>query len=663
MILLFLIFPFIYSLPITSSCYDQLRTFYISLGMPVLTPSENPFNFTQGTLLGVNFVTIGINVQTAASNYASSFGHVPAPNNSFVSIDLPYCQTNITYTCMERVIYGITKTSNCSLKDRDVAFGSPISGRLFLYPSHDPPCFGSATITIFNVTLTPNTNSSNYTYDIEGINSGVLKSETAAISSYRSAICPYSDGNSTDVPIPLTQFSCLDQTLQCNSPRPVDDTIITTVNVTVRFKCITSGTINNFVQVINHDREVDGIESEFDLHFISTITGLDLGTVYDRQLIKPNRVRQYTVGSAFINYNFSMASAGYNFTNTAISMPPVPQRYLQRIPCICNNNFSIICDDNGIIDTSTEGSFYYLDNIYPVALANTSTPFLRIGSTAFLNDAGSFDPDNSPDNISIYWIQGFGIDDINITVINPTSLVNASFVTFPYTKGTYTMVELVSDGQDLNFTEVNVTAVDIFPTCEAQPQIFGEINTTIYLNASLSSDPLNATLDAFWIQLTNFPVVIHNNDTLVADFNTTFSGTYIFQVNLTNGLENCTYQQIVIVNPATFAPLPDNGTMAPFVNPDNRTLPPIDINQSDIPTLSNPPFVNPDPNGTTLGPTPVPAPLFPPVPDPQTTFEKFLFWILFGIFIGISLLFFAWSLIEQDDRILIIKNPYIVSKK
>jgi hypothetical protein len=628
--------------------------------MSPLTPSENPFNFTQGIFLGTPFVTIGINVQTASSNYGSSFGHTPTPNNSYVSLDLPYCFTNITYTCMKRVIYGITKTSNCTLKDRDVSFGSPLSGRLFLYPDHDSPCFGDATITIFNVTLSPPTNSSNYTYDIEGINSGVLKSETAAIFAYRSALCEYSDGNVSDVP-PLTQFLCNDMTLQCADPRPVDNTIITPAPLSVRYKCITPGTTKNMVQVINHDEEVNGIESEFDLHFISTVTGLEMSTVYDRQLILPNRVRQFPVASAFINYNFSTAFGSYNFTSSAISMPPIPQRYLQRIPCICN--FSIVCDINGTIDISPEGTFYYLNNTIPVAIANTSTPLVRIGGTAFLNDNGSYDPDMSPENISIYWIQGFGIDDINVTVINPTSLVNASFVTFPYTTGTYTMVELVSDGQDLNFTEVNVTAVDIFPTCEAQPQIFGEINTTIYLNASLSSDPLNATLEAFWIQLTNFPVVINNNDTLVANFNTTFSGTYIFQVNLTNGLENCTYQQIVIVNPATFAPLPDNGTMAPFVNPDNRTLPPIDINQTDIPSLSNAPFVNPDPNGTTLGPTTAPSPLFPPVPDPQTTFEKFLFWILFGSFIGISLVLFAWSLIVQDDRILIIKNPYIVSIK
>jgi hypothetical protein len=305
---------------------------------------------------------------------------------------------------MKRVIFGITKTSNCSLKDRDVSFGSANAGRLFLIPDHEAPCFGDATIRIYNVTLTPATNSSNYTYDIEGISNGILKSETAAIFAYRNALCEYSDGNSTDVP-PLTQFTCLDQTLICSSPRPVDNTIITPAPLSVRFKCITPGTVDNFVQVINHDEELYGIESEFDLHFISTTTGLELGTVYDRQLILPNRVRQYPVSSAFINFNFSSAFGGYNFTSSAISMPPIPQQYLQRIPCICNNNFSIICNDNGTIDTSPEGSFYYLDNIIPVALANTSTPLVRIGGTAFLNDAGSYDPDMSPDNISIYWIQ------------------------------------------------------------------------------------------------------------------------------------------------------------------------------------------------------------------------------------------------------------------
>jgi len=654
--------PLINALPIPTNCDTQLHTFYEGLGMSALTPLEQIFNFTTGVLLGVPFVQIGIRVQSAALSYANSFSFTPLPNNSYVSLDVPYCFSNITFSCVSRIIYGITKTSNCTLLlDRDVSFGSSIAGRLFIYPDQSAPCNGDALITIYNSTLTPAVNSSYYSYDIDGILTGVLKTQTSAVSAYRNAFCELTDGDPTEASN-LTQFVCLDYALQCASPRPVNSDIISVVELSARYRCITPGTTKNFVQVINHDETLYGIESEFDLGFISTITGLPLTTVYDRQLITPQTIRQYSVLSPFTNYNISAAFGTYNKSSEALSIPPIPSQFLNRIPCICD--FSVVCNGT-VIDISPQGTIFYINNTIPVAISNTSTPFVRRGDFALLNNDDSYDPDMFPKNLTGYWILGQGIDDINITMINPEARNNATFQTYNYTEGVYQMVSIVSDGQDLNASFTNVSAVDIFPTCNAKPQIFGEINQTVYLNATESFDPLNASLTAFWLQLSGFSVNITNNETLLANFTALFSGTYIFILNVTNGIKNCSYQQIVIINPATFAPLNDNGTsISPTSLPPNRTLSPIDQNQTDIPFVPEPPFNFPDPN-VTFTPTPLaPVPIFPPV-IPPTTVESYIFWILFAVFLGISLLLLFWSCIEQDDekQLYIIKNRYIVTSK
>jgi hypothetical protein len=367
------------------------------------------------------------------------------------------------------------------------------------------------------------------------------------------------------------------------------------------------------------------------------------------------------VASAFTNYNISAAFGTYNKSSEALSIPPIPPQYLSRIPCICN--FSVVCNGS-IIDVSPQGTIFYINNTIPIAISNTSTPLVRQGDFALLNNDDSYDPDMFPRNISGYWFLGKGIDDINITMLNPQARNNATFQTFNYTSGTYEMVSIVSDGQDLNASFTNVTSVSPFPNCDAKPQIFGEINQTVYLNASLSSDALNVTLQAFWLELTGFSVNITNNDTLLANFTPIFSGTYIFVVNISNGLRNCTYQQIVIINPSTFSPLTDNSTLPPTQVPDNRTLTPIDQNQTNIPFVTEPPFNFPPPN-VTFTPSPTGnVPVFPIVPEPSTL-ERYIFWILFSVFLGLSLLLLFWSCIEQDDekQLYIIKNRYIVTAK
>jgi hypothetical protein len=649
------------TLPIPTTCPDQLKRFYVDLGLPLIFPLQLPFNFTSGIFMGTPFVSIGINVQTAALTYANGFSYTPLPNNSYVSIDIPYCWTNITYSCVNRIIYGITKTNpNCTLLlDRDISEGSSIAGRLFVYPNPDPPCDGNAIVTFYNTLLLPPASTSLYSYDIEGIYNGILKTETNAIFTYRNAFCDYSDGNVSDALV-QQQFMCEDSTLQCASPRPVNNEIISPVYLTAEFRCHNSdgGPFRSAVRVINHNESSIGIESEFDLRFIALDTGLLLPSVYERQLIKPQIIRQFTILSPFINYNISTAFGGYNYSSYSLTMPPIPSQYLSSIPCICGLTINCI---GGSIDTSQAGTTFFLNNTYPIALANTSTPVLRRGDTAYLHDNGSYDPDMYPGNLSYYWIHAFGPDDINITINDPSNPLNASFVTFPYTMGIYTMLLLVCDGQDCNYTDINITAVDIYPACIVPPSINGQINQTIYLDATKSIDGLNVTLNATWFQLTGFPVVIDNNYTLLANFTAIFSGTYVFQVNITNGIANCSFQMIVNVDPMTFAPIIDNSTLPPFQDPDNRTNPPIDINETDIPLATDPPFDYPTPNST-FSPAPTGStPVFPPAPFDPIGWHNFLIWFLISIFSGIDIIFILWVLYNDttEKYKLVIVNNYL----
>lgn len=673
MILLFIfIIGIVKTAPGATLCTQQLKNFYISLGMNPVTLTELPFNFTTGSIGGIDFVTIGINVQQAAFDYAFSFSHTPTPNNSYASFDLPYCWSNISYFCVERIIFGITKTGNCTLLvDRDVSLGTYNAGRLFIYPDPDPPCSGTAVVNIFNVNLSPIQFNSLYSYDIDGIFTGVLKTQTAALFAYRNDECLETDGDSSDVG--LGEFTCVDQTLQCNvNPRPFNNDIISPADLIVLYRCTgtllngNQGNIGGIVQVINRNESTfeNGIEEEFDLMFISTLTGLPLTNQYLRQLITPQTIRQFNVGTASFLYNISAALGGLNFTSQFPVLPPLPSIILSNVPCLCN--FSVVCDQSGNIDLSSNGTNFFENNSLPVVFANVSASVVRLGATVFLNDNGSFDPDMSPQSqLTFFWVLVQSIDNINVTIFNPTFQFNASFTTFNFTTGTYIIALLASDGQDINFTFVNVTTVDVIPTCIVLPIITGNVNETIFLDASLSFDPLGDPLNATWTQQSGFPVVIENNQTLVASFQSEFSGTYIFVVTISNGIENCTFITQVNINPSTFAPIVDNSTMAPFVTPDNRTTSPIDANQTDIPGLSDPPFqlthapstFTPTPTGST--------PVFPPVPIDTIVWHSILFWVLAGLFMALSLILFIYVLvIDNDDshNRLVVPNKYIIRK-
>lgn len=556
--------------------------------------------------------------------------------------------------------------------DRDISLGTYNAGRLWVYPDPQPPCSGTATITISNVNLSPIEINSLYSYDIEGINTGVLKTQTAALFAYRNDECLETDGDVSDVG--LGQFTCLSQTLECSvNPRPFNNDIISPADLIVLYRCTgqllnsNQGNIGGIVQVINTNASTfdTGIEQEFDLMFISTLTGLPLTNTYLRQLITPQTIRQFNVGTASFLYNISSTTqGGLNFTSAIPVLPPLPEIILPSVPCLCN--FSVVCDQAGNIDLSTNGTNYFENNSIPVVFANVSSPVVRLGATVTLNDNGSFDPDMSPQSqLTFYWVLVQSIDNINVTIPNPTSQFNATFTTFNFTTGTYIIALLASDGQDINFTFVNVTTVDVIPTCIVLPIITGEVNSTIFLDASQSFDPLGDELNASWTQQSGFPVVINNNQSLIANFESEFSGTYIFVVQISNGIENCTFITQVNINPSTFAPIVDNSTMAPFVTPDNRTTSPIDANQTDIPGLSDPPFelthapftFTPTPTGST--------PVFPPVPIDTIVWHSILFWVLAGLFMGLSLILFFYVLvIDSDDsnNRLVVPNRYIIRK-
>lgn len=648
MILIIFLFYLTESLPIATECSDQLRRYYLDAGMSPNVTYEKVYNFT----LGVGFVTIGINIQQAASNYQNATPSLSnkIPVNSYATLDIPYCYSNITFSCVDRIIYGITKTGSCTLLlDRDTTL-TDIAGRLFVYPNRSPPCNGNALVTFYNTTIIPSNNGSLYSYDIGGIvSNNSLKSELLAISTYRSSSCPYSDGNINDT-LTEVQWTCLDQQLVC-LPR-VNTNVIYPSILQAKYKCNgnpISSQIQSVYQVINTGIPIP-IEEEFDIQFFSNSSNILIsGSVYQRQLIKPMIIRQYTVSWLNINYTVQTAFGGYNFTSSVPSNIAIPDELLSSIPCVCN--FSINCINN-IMDQSENGTTFFPNNIFPIAIAATSTPKVRRGDIAFLMDGGSYDPDNYPFNLTLQWVP-YPNQNVSFFISNSSSFINASFQTDSTYEGNYTIILFVSDGEDYNYTLINITAVSPFPTCNTtETQIFGQLNTTIYLNGSNSFDGItpNENLTTFWTQLTGYPVTINNSTSLVANFQTNYSGTYIFILNVYNGLKNCTYNLIVNVQPPTRSPVPDNGTsLPPRPFPDNRTLPPLYPNFSDSPQFTNPPFFNTPNPSSNITPIPTGSPPFFPTVPPPTRAQEIGAWVFAGILIGLGMILFAWAIIDMNE--------------
>lgn len=676
----------------TQSCDNQLHTFYETLGLLPITPVQPVFSITTGVSFGVPFVTITFNILAVAKNYQTLPNTVaPIPNVAYVSMDLPYCYSNIQTNCAIATIFGIERIGEpvvplCNLDDRDATLGDSIAGRLFIYSDQSLACQGIPSVTIYNVTYS-GVNSSDYTYDLYGIRTGNLSSEDISISSYRTEACNFSNGNITNNDTD-TEFACQGPTLQCNQSRPVNTQIITPVTLRLQYQCygFSEPGSSQFAlyRVINPAQPIPGIEMDYDLAFFGlpfTNSSQSLPgdiivnntivptTDYLRQLILPSTLRQYLIAYPTLNFIANMSYGAVNPSlNTIINQPGVtdptiPAATLILIPCRCN--FSIACNPDGSLNDSQNGTVYYTNNTPPVAIGETTTPIVAFNSTVFLQNNGSFDPDMFPNPfLTYYWIPiaMFILTDlgnltdnsnsfINAGIINDNTLLsgNASFQTFPFLQGIYSVALIVSDGQDMNISAIiNITAVNPQPILNPKDQtVFLQVGTPgiiVFLNASVI-DPLNSTLNASWTQSGGYVVQIINNNTLFASFNATLPGTYIFNVIISNNVSSISGDFVVNVIQTTGPPIASNYTNAPTILPSNRTNPPNFSGVPTIPVISEPPSSNTN-SPNTFSPSPIPSypPVFPPMPDGLNTSAQRIFaWTFVGVLFGVAITGLLWG--------------------
>lgn len=689
------------------SCSLQLHEYYETFGLLPIFPVLPVVTTTSGVLLGVPFVTLSLNFQTVSLIYQSQPGvTAPTPVVSFISLDLPYCYTDIEVSCATRDIFGIERIGSpspqCPLDDRDPSFGSSTAGRLFIYPDQsNVSCLNTSTITIYNVTFNPLINGSFYTYDVFGLRTGNLTNEDLSISRYRSEACNNTDGNVTNSSS-INQFECTAATLQCANARPVDNVTIVPTTLTIQYQCfgltvVTGGSSAFSVySVLNDNAPVDDIETDFDLTFIESPSGIPIvgiilngtglnSTNYLRQLIKPAIIRQYLIPYPTLNYYANLTTGAVNpLLNMVTNFPSIteyviPDTAVIQIPCICN--FSIYCFNDGSINDDEAGSPYYFNNTPPVAIGGTLTPVVPFNSTVDLRDMGSFDPDNFPlPFITYYWIPiALYVLDTTTNLytlqtttffINNTNVLftgNASFTSQTFQNSIYAVALIVSDGQNQNISYVNISSIDSQPSINQKDQNI-TINcpfvqgVLIYLNATDSLNPFNQTLNVSWTQVSGYFVQILNNDTLLASFNATLAGVYIFSVNITTNTSSSNGAFNVRVLRGTCPPIPDDSTNAPTTLPSNHTNPPNFTNVPTLPVFTEPPFT-PAPTSPFVPPVPVIyPPLFPPMPDGiDTSGQRIGVWALIAIIIGFCIFTILWVLLIKlfpDNYVYVTFNPY-----
>lgn len=612
MSLFFLVLLLGWSVAQQTECNLQLYNYYVGQGLPnITTPMQSALIFTSGVFLGTPYVTVTLNFQGAARAYQQLLN--PLLTNvtwvSFVSVDIPWCVTRIAMQCAQQVIQGMAKTSNCTtLIDFDQGGNNPTAGRLFIYANQSLGCNGLINVTFYNVTLQPSQTPDTYTFDAVGIKDFTLLNQTEAQIVYRSSYCNYTDGSPASMAY-QNQFVCIEQRIGCTGNRTNNPPTAPTVPIP-SYACIGNVTPNGTAYTVwwvSSMQAANTIDQSFGLAFTDSLNSpayyeavfAAMGTSYTlisgtrRQFISPYTSLQAQF--ALMNYNglwWSYAPQ-YTFSNN-------PQ--IAILPCICGFNLDCI---NGQADlTSTASAPVKLNNAVPVPYPGPDIQINWFTPTFLLNASGSYDPDNAPFPLNVYWRVNSTPYDPSpppFTLDDPTAfeiLVNSSTLD----PGSYIFVLYASDGQAWPFVYFNVTilpnvitamteldkivAFDFYSGADpGHGCVFYPPSPTITINATAShgtnpSIPLYFT----WVQLTGFPLTyscdpngfiatrgFFNTTSPIAEFVPASVGLYLFEVTVTDNVTSSTARLQVQVNPdfkqppSTFTPI-INFTQPPILN-------------------------------------------------------------------------------------------------
>jgi hypothetical protein len=685
---------------VVTECNQQLHNYYVALGVPFVTPVQQALIFTAGVFLGTPFVQIENRLQEAARFYDALLPSPPG-NQSYVAyltVDIPWCTTAITQSCLSNETFGLAKTSNCTtLPDYNLGPPSLIAGRLFLYQNQSAtsPCNGSAFITFFNVTLSGSGNNT-YTYDVVGIQQQREMTWVEATNTYRASTCAFSDGDPADV-VTQAQFVCEEPGMFCNGTRPPGPPTLQVIPIP-ELACIGFANFNSSYQTViwkvSSFQPQGGLDGQYGATFVTDLafaTGAELAYLAQGQfyLLISGTVRQLD------SHIDSLSQYGlFYYESQWTNFQPVyalsKNAQFAAVPCLCG--FSMFCDAQGNADvTSMYTGFTSPNNALPICNPGPDqqvafgTPQIVITANA------SSDPDNGPYPFNVYWFvlsTPYDPSPPPFNLSDPTQLTQVINST-GFLEGTYLFGLYASDLQVQVPCTLNVTIIpnQVFAVVENDKivtfafysgQTIGHPcsdyppSPAISLNGSYShatnpASPLyylwsvySGDLDPFFCDPFGFSATsaFFNTTEPIAYFVPPLPTTYCFQLNVTDNITVSSSAILcVTVNPDFQQP---NSTFTPLAN---FTAPPIrDFNFTNRTIVSQPPFQQPPfvthtpiqgpPSAPSEGnTTPAPTnttPFFPPVP-PRTFGDSVVWWVWWAVVLALWLFFFYMVQIYQEE--------------
>ncbi len=687
------------------TCDQQLRDVYDALGYT----NGNIFN-TVLTAPIQGGIEITLSFEYSANLYQAttpSLSNLTRTQIPYISLDYPWCVDSLELVCGAQIVRNAPKTALCDIIDYDVD-GELNAGRLLitrgdtlLIEGGDGRCgFGNVIIRMFgDINILPFGTTGIYTYSSVGLpyESRNLTSTQAIIDYQRSLCREVYNSSAIQLSPGQTQHVCGGPKIGCNTvPRPFINTDNLTPFPTYACRGVLSpgGPVQMvwFVTALAQ-RGDPGQITFFGINFCNATDAACLATPLTENL----PIRAGTRTQVFSNYTDFKSVQVFRFENkTSFTRPIYPfavtDPFIRDIPCICG--LSMDCTADGLIDLRTISKQLKPNNRVPVV--NATTPvFVLVGQQSVKLDAcASFDPDNAPNTLTYYWKQYNASNTPFIVIIgadtcSPTIAAN-------FLQGTYTFIVYVSDGQQVVFGLVNVTAeldiirVIIQPTpdiqwrrisvCPSPPGQLPDISLATPLNgsASFSANP-NVTLTYKWTQTAGSNITVpfecdpasvdyfnveafFNTDQPIAYVVFPALGLYCFRLTISDGGVSPTRFQETCISVESKFNRP-NSTQNNYT--DYPDAPSFNTSNGSVPTVSFQPTPQPPTNDLTRSPSPpsatVPSPpptapyappaqpIFPQLPPPSSI-ELALLFMAFVAMVAtwISLLGYCLAFLPYD---------------
>jgi hypothetical protein len=199
---------------------------------------------------------------------------------------------------------------------------------------------------------------------------------------------------------------------------------------------------------------------------------------------------------------------------------------------------------------------------------------IEMGLLATLDGSASSDPDG--DLLSFSWSIHTTPGGSSATLDSATTAVT-SFT--PDRAGVYEISLTVSDGEDACtewiVVDVRETPTNAPPNCIAGPDSSATVDETITLDGSGSSDPDGDVLTYLWSFTTRPEGSVHGiieRDSAVATFIPDVGGTYVAQLQVSDGTDTCTDVVTLTIAPINTPPTCDAGTAIEGIVGENLRL-------------------------------------------------------------------------------------------